>query len=148
MGTVNYKTSDYITLGIKPYSYDMDEEDREVNYECDMLNVENCLAKYSFYYYHITIEPGYYEGFSLNIENNFPIAFDWYEEKLDAQKELTQLKKCLIECTGYGLEKCNPGWCTSYAGYYDTIKAIRATIKEMREEVKNTPTWKQYNKEA
>lgn len=47
-----------------------------------------------------------------------------------------------------GLVKCSPGWCTGYADYNGTIAAIGEAIKAMRDEVKATPTWRQYNKGA
>lgn len=173
MGAINYFTSDYITLGIRPYNIwdfendsDFMEEARENikisgeteesyilrtiedYYKTDEENVSFVLENYNFYYFHVAIKPGYYEGFTLDIENNFPVAFDCWQDKRDAQKELTKLKKCLLECAGVGLVQCFPGWCTSYNDYKSTCKAIEAAIKEMREEVRNTPTWRQYEKEA
>ena len=173
MGAINYFTSDYITLGIKPYSAsdfendaDFMEEVREnveeyggtveseindyINnlYEDDRFNVQLILLTYNFYYFHVTIKPGYYEGFTLDIENNFPIAFDCWQDKRDAQKEITRLKQCLFACAGVGMVQCSPGWCTDHNDYKGTCKAIAAAIKEMRKEVRNTPTWRQYEKEA
>ena len=173
MGTINYRTSSYLTLGIEPYSvFDlkhdadfMDEVQAEIKeyggtveecirayidgcYEADMENVEFILSRYSFYYFHVAIRAGYYEGFSLDIENNFPVAFDDWEDKRAAQKEITSLKQCLLECAGVGLVACHPGWCTGYEDYEGTCKAIAAAIKDMRDEVKNTPTWRQYERET
>lgn len=174
MGTINYCTSDYITLAFKPYNIndftndpewldfiqnewgiDINDENaiyqaaaEEINhyYEEDYCNIATELNKYYFYYFHVTIEPGYYEGFSINIENNFPICFDAYWEKRDAQKEITTIKQFLIDCAGCGMVECSPGWCTGYSNYKDTLKAINEAIKEMREEVKATPTWVQYQR--
>ena len=171
MGAVNYFTSDYITLGVKPYETWDFEEDKDfidemqaqidqfggsieeaihnyINdcYSNDLANIENELSKYSFYYFHIVIKPGYYEGFTLDIENNFPVAFDDFIERREAQKEITSIKKLLLDCAGLGLTQCFPGWCTSYSDYKTTIQAIKSAIKEMREEVKNTPTWRQYER--
>lgn len=170
MGAVNYRTSDYITMGLKPYDVDdftqdkdfMQEVEAEVKeyggtveqaiydyistcYEDDYSNIEMELQKHKFYYFHITIEPGYYEGFTLDIESNFPVAFDSWEDKRDAQKEITEIKQFLIDCAGLGLVQCFPGWCTGYNDYKGTLKAIQAAIKEMREEARTTPTWLQYN---
>lgn len=169
MGAVNYFTSDYITIGVKPYdAYDLEndqyfmqvvheqikeyggtveaaiEEYISDSYECDRENVESILSRYSFCYYHITIKPGYYEGFTLDIESNFPVAFDGWEDRRECQKEITQLKKCLLECAGVGLVSCSPGWCTGYDDYTGTVKAIGVAIKVMRDEVNSTPTWAQY----
>lgn len=167
MGAVNYFTSDYITLGIKPYDYNDFENDSELMeeireqgcnaqeyindliasyYEDDFANIEHELNKYSFYYFHITIKPGYYEGFTLDIENNFPVAFDGWEDKRDAQKEITVIKQFLIDCAGMGLVQCFPGWCTGYSDYKSTVQAIKAAVKGMREVVKSTPTWTQYER--
>lgn len=169
MGAVNYFTSDYITMGIEPYSaYDLENDSDfmdalrdEVNeyggtmdealesyiqtsYEADEMNIEFILEKYSFDYFHVTIKPGYYEGFTLDIENNYPVAFDGWEDKRAAQREITSLKKCLIECAGVGMVECWPGWCTKYNDYRGTCKAIDAAVKVMRDEVNRTPTWTQY----
>ena len=169
MGAVNYFTSDYITMGIEPYSaYDLENDPGfmdalrdevseyggtidealesyiRTSYEADEMNIEFILEKYSFDYFHVTIKPGYYEGFTLDIENNYPVAFDGWEDKRAAQREITSLKKCLIECAGVGMVQCSPGWCTGYNDYGGTIKAIGAAIKVMRDEVNNTPTWTQY----
>ena len=171
MGAINYGTSNYITLGIKPYDYDdfkadayfMKEAKAEVAeyggtiedcinnyiegcYEENYAAVEATLDKYQLWYYRVTIKPGYYEGFSLDIENNYCIALDSWEDRREMNKEITQIKQLLLECAGLGLVACYPGWCTGYEDYNSTIKAIKAAIKEMRAEVKVTPTWAQYEK--
>ena len=93
------------------------------------------------------IKPGYYEGFTIDIENNFPVAFDTWEDKRDAQKEITQIKLFLLECVERGLCQVFPGWCTGYRNYKESITGIKQAIKEMREEIKIIPTWLQYNRE-
>lgn len=95
---------------------------------------------------YITIKPGYYEGFTLDIENNFPVALDSWQDRRDANKEITEIKRFLIECAGLGLVECFPGWCTGYSDYNGTITAIRAAVKEMRDELRTIPTWTQYNR--
>ena len=171
MGAVNYYTSDYITMGLVPYSvYDFEQDTafmRELQeevkeyggtveealnsyisdcYDNDRMNIENELEKHNFYYYHITIKPGYYEGFTLDIENNFPIALDRWEDRRNASKEITEIKQFLIECAGFGLVQCSPGWCARYNDYKGTIKAIKAAIKKMRDELRTIPTVAQYNR--
>lgn len=171
MGAVNYFTSDYITMGLRPYdswefekdSEFMEEMQAQVNeyggttedaiadyinecYSCDYENIEAELEKHNFRYYHIAIRPGYYEGFTLDIENNFPIAFDCWEDRQDASKEITEIKQFLVDCAGLGLVQCLPGWVTGYNDYNGTIKAIKNAIKEMRDELKAVPTWTQYNR--
>lgn len=171
MGAVNYFTSDYITMGLHPYDrFDlendrdfMEEVEAEISeyggtvesaidsyiescYEADYENIAHELAKHSFYYFHIAIKPGYYEGFTLDIENNFPVALDSWEDRREAMKEITEIKRFLTECAGLGLVACSPGWCTGYSDYNGTLKAIREAVKDMRNELKTVPTWTQYNR--
>ena len=156
MGAVNYYTSDYITLGLRPYdTEDFTDENGNIDYEeinycydADRENIENELEKYDFWYYHITIKPGYYEGFTLNIENNFPVALDDCYCRRQANKEITKIKSFLIDCAGLGLVQCFPGWCTGYNDYNGTIAAIKEAVKDMREELKTIPTWRQYERET
>lgn len=171
MGTVNYGRSDYITLGVKPFdAWDIEKDadlmlelqenvtqyggtiESEISeylqecYTCNYDNIAAILDKYRFYYFHVAIKSGYYEGFYLDIEFNFPCAFDNWEEKREAQKEVTLIKQCLLECAGYGLVECSPGWVTSYSNYKTTVKAIRAAVKQMRNDIAITPTWAVYNR--
>ena len=174
MGSINYGTSNYITLGIQPQNvYDLendadfieelregynlteDEDPTSAIYDYisiveddDRANLKSILNKYDFYYFHIQIKSGYYEGFYLDIENNFPIFFEDYTEKQEAQKEITAIKSFLIESAENGLVSVWPGWCTTYHDHKTTLDHINKAIKEMREEVRNTPTWRQYEKEA
>lgn len=171
MGTINYKTSDYITLGIVPMTaYELEQdadfmgcileqveeyggtvEDAIYRYisvchEEDFENVRNELEKQDFHYFHVRIEPGYYEGFSLYIENNYGICYDSWEDKREAQKEVTRLKKFLLACVDFGLVECFPGWCTGFSSLEESIKAISCSVWAMRDEIRNTPTWTQYRK--
>ena len=81
MGAINYKTSDYITIGYNcntEYARDdfwKDEEEQRV-FEISFLydEVAATLEKYDFQFYHVTICPGYYEGFTIDIENNFAVV--------------------------------------------------------------------------
>lgn len=147
MGAINYKTSDYITLGYNCNNIDY-EDDFYHEFISDLYDqIRYRLNQEHFYYFHITLEPGYYEGYSINIEFNFPICFDNWEEKQAAQKEITNIKKFLIECINdFCCVACYPGWCMGYANYSETLKELSAAIHEMRETVKGTPTWSQYHK--
>lgn len=173
MGAINYRTSEYITLGIEPYSvYDLEKDhdfmeeikeiaedngttpEEEINnyiddlYQCDYENIQEELKKYHFKYFNVAILEGYYEGFTIDIECNYMIYFDDYYQKQDAQNEITQLKQFLFDCAGLGLVACFPGWCSGYANYKETLTKIREAVHKMREDVKNTPTYKQYEKAA
>ena len=175
MGTINYKTSNYITMGINTDIYSIDElkkdklfmkemeeevKEYELNsgvvddeylqeyinlcYEDSYEQIKSELKAHEFCYYHITIEPGYYEGFHLYIENNCGVAYVSWTDRAEAQKEITEIKQFLINCAELGLVACFPGWGTSYLDYEGTLKEIDRAIKEMREEVKTIPTWRQY----
>ena len=142
MGTINYGTSDYITVG-----YNCNNIDYEDEFYHDIIidyydQVAYTRARHNFYYFHVSVEPGYYEGFYIDIEHNFNYCYDNYTEKRAALREITQIKKFLIECVN-DFECCavSPGWCTSYYDYKATLKKISEAIKEMREAVRNTPTW-------
>lgn len=171
MGAVNYYTSNYITLGIKPTDawdllHDADfmqfcaeeypeeepekiaEEQAQLYAEADRENAEEIMSKYSFYYWHVVFKSGYYEGFSLDIEANFPIFFDDCHERKEALQEIADLEKLMQELAGVGLVSCHPSWCTSYSDYKGTLQDIKKACREMRQETKATPTWRTYNRET
>ena len=124
------------------YSYIADTE------EADRANIESELKKHNLIYYHITIKPGYYEGFHLDIESNYPVSFDSWEDKREAQKEITEIKQLLLNCVDLGLRQVFPGWCTTYKDRETTIRAVHDAVKDMREEARQTPTWRQYERET
>ena len=147
MGTINYKTSDFITIG-----YNCDYIDYEDEYCHDIVSdyydqVKYRLDQESFYYFSVTLEPGYYEGFYLIIENMFPACYDSSDEKQLAHKEITRIRAFLTECIN-DFECCSvyPGWCTGHADYKRSLKDLSAAIKEMHDTVKKTPTERQYCK--
>ena len=165
MGTINYGTSDYITMGSKPVDgWDLEHdpelmkaleleveeyggtiEEAVISWadainEGDYENAKHIYEKYDFYYFHIELKPGYYDGFYFDIENNFGIAYDSWEDKREAQKEITQIGKMLKELAGVGVVSVSPGWCMGYKDYKQTIADIKSAIKTMRAEVKQTPT--------
>lgn len=133
MGTINYHTSDYITLGVNPNTTDA--------IDCDFLweEIENILDSVVLNNYKVSIKPGYYEGFSVYIENYLPVCFYSWEEKKEAYEEISFLVKCLLECIDCGLVQCWPGWCTAYASKEYSYKGLLAALKEMKEDVKKTP---------
>ena len=149
MGTINYKTSDFITLGYNCNYIDYDDEFYNDDIQDLFDQLQDQLKKERFYYFHIAIEPGYYEGYFLDIEFNYSVCFDGWEDRKEAQKEITQIKAFLLNCSN-NFECCavSPGWCTSYYDYKDTLNKLNAAIKEMRQTVQFTPTYTQYIKEG
>lgn len=151
MRAVNFRTSDIITLGTLPDAAYFEALDGGLDPELlqavtpwdpvlDLYDAARAiLSKYNFYYYHIEIRPGYYEGFSIDIENNYSYCYSNYNDKKEAQKELTQIKKFLLELSAAGLVSYKPG--AGYAGPDQTKKEIIEAIKSEREYIKTIPTW-------
>lgn len=142
MGAINYKKSDYITLGYNTNNIEYDDD-----FYYDLINdeydgIKALLKDTSFYYFNIVLQPGYYEGFTLDIEHNFNYCYDDYSEKLQALKEITRIKNFLYYIVNnFNINTVYPGWCTGYADYTQTIEEISAAIEEMKSSVKNTPTY-------
>lgn len=159
MGAINYFTSDYITLGVNINDlYDDIESNFDDEYTRDYYTsyyvndlydeVENALNNDTFYYFHVQLRPGYYEGFSIDIEFNFGYCLDSWEDKQHAQKEITRIKAFLLKCINdFGLCAVSPGWCTAYYDYGATLAKLNDAIKEMRATVQNTPTWAKIRRE-
>lgn len=154
MGAINYGTSKYITIGLKPYNYDdymtetedIDYELMQMDYETDRENIEYILDKYNLNFFNVSIKFGYYEGFYLDINANFDF-YNWQDKK-DALKEATQLKNMLIECCGVGLCEVHPGWCTAYMPYKESINNIKAAVWHIKEDIKRTETFLQEQRKA
>ena len=142
MGTINYFTSDYITLGVNCNNIESDDDYIFINDDYDQIKY--LLEKERFYYFNIALKPGYYEGFSLDIEFNFAYYFDFWQDRRDALKEITRIYKFLLQCINdFGIVAVSPGWCTAYYTRDESIQRLKAAIKEMRATVKKTPTWRQ-----
>lgn len=141
MGTINYGTSKYITLGYNCNNIDYDEpfyNDFIMDY---YEQIAITLNKYTFNYFSVTLEPGYYEGYYINIEFNYL----WLDscEKREAQKEITQIKQFLLQCVNdFECIAVFPGWCTGYADHNQTLTKLKNAIQEMRQTVRNA----KYNK--
>lgn len=143
MGAINYKTSEFITLGYNCNNIDYEDEFYNDIISDYYYQIQNRLTKESFNCFGVTLEPGYYEGYSMNIKFDFLHFDDWVEKKA-AQKEITSIKKFLLGCVNeFECVAVYPGWCTGYANYEKTLDELNAAIKEMRETVKQTPTYKQ-----
>ena len=113
-------------------------------YDADSENAQTIIDKFKLWYFRVAIEPGYYEGLSIDIQNNFPVFFDNYIEKKEAQKEVTQLKQLLLDLAGVGFVQTFPGWVTGYNDYKNTLNGIKKAVKDIRQEVATTPTFRDY----
>lgn len=146
MGTINYGSNDYVTIGIKPYDMEElkeifpDHTEEEIYYFTPELysehmeEIQDIIDKYYFEHFTLKLNPGYYEGFYMLIENENYYGFYDSEEKEDAINELPQLKECLLKCIEYGLCVVYPGWCTAYLDVSESWKEIDDTIKQLKEE--------------
>ena len=142
MGTINYNTSDYITLGYNCSDINYEDEFYYDNINCEYDEIAALLRNEFFYYFHITLEPGYYEGFIIDIENNFSLFYEDYSGKLEALKEITRIKNFLLYIVNnFNISVVYPGWCTSYGDNKKTVLEIKNAIKEMKYTVKDTPTF-------
>ncbi len=163
MGAINYKSNDIITLGYnipkkekeaaeiaeeEAKNYGNNVEEIEVYYDeesYDYEEVKNILKKYNFNILKIALESGYYQGFYINL--NFDLRyFDNTEEKKEALKETTKLKKLLLELLQINMVSYSPGWLTSYSTEEETKEEIKEAIKNLKEEIKSTLTEKRYFK--
>jgi hypothetical protein len=142
MGAINYKTSEYITIGYNLDNFDYDDEFYFDIIQDDYESIKELLKHQHFYYFHVVLDVGYYNGFSIDIECNFDYYFDNWQDKRDAQKEITQLKAFLKEIIeNYNCCVVAPSWCTTYYNYTDSMKKLNDAVKEMREHIKTIPTW-------
>lgn len=165
MGTVNYKTSDIITLGLRPYEsrdFELDpdfmEEARHqsekygddidsIIYQTiadytddDWRTAENIINRYSFEFFQVNIEPGYYEGFSVNISDDLPGEYWDAEEREQALTDAANLGDMLKELVNTAcLVEVWPGWCTTYHDTDRTLKDIRKTIRGLIYDINDTP---------
>lgn len=112
--------------------------DNELNFIYKECN--NILNNYNFNYYDINIESGYYEGFYLTIDFKYNY-FNDFIEKQQAQKEITQVKKCLLELiNSCGLVSYHAWWCTTYYSKEKTLDMLNEFIKKERVRINDTLT--------
>lgn len=160
MGAWNYGTSDVITVADYDINYTPSIEEIEgtkVDYECDEKTAEDIIYQQhqddeeerfnsvkdlfknqDFKYYSVSVDVGYYEGFQINISRE-QLAFDYWYQRKEMHKELTQIKnKLIVAIEEYLMRVCYPGWCI---GWKDTIneslKALNEAIKEERKVINN-----------
>lgn len=166
MGTINYKTSDYITLGIKPYDREDFINDPECMeaairesiesdisirhyiddligsyYEADKENAECFISKYDFRYFSLSVEPGYYEGLYVDLSEEFPLFIDDEDERKEILQEIETLKSVLIDIAGCGFVACFPGWSTGYSDYNGTLKEIETACNYLKENAMERKPW-------
>ena len=163
MGTINYGTSKRLcTIGydldanavtekdiadyMDEYDVEYDEAERDLddNFYC---NIENCFSEvekllqselpHQPEHYTATVENGYYEGFYIRVDIDCDILGHYDHDVCN--RELTKIVEVLTKCIKeYGLRVVHPGWCTTYEhGKADSIKFLKAALKEEREYIKH-----------
>lgn len=132
MGTINYGTSDIITLGLDV------KKAIDLGFHQDFIYEKNheCVKNYDFVYFNLTVKPGCHNGFYLDINKNFVVPFDSQDEKKQVLTELFTLKGLLIECTYRGLSVCIPGWCTTFFDYYKSLELINQAFDSWQLKIK------------
>lgn len=145
MGAINFGTLTSKSRLALVSTVEADEEDENIYeniYEWDYEEIKTEIEKNNFYYFNLFIDYGYYDGFYLRLaEDNTKWIYNNSQEKAEAIKELTQIKKILTNFVKDGfLRGCYPGWCTTYTTQSQTIKELKAIIKELKEEIKTSYT--------
>ena len=146
MGTINFGTLtniDRLALVNEP-----ETEDEELY--CELVEETQAqLDKLNLYYFSLSIEYGYYEGFYLKLnEENTKYIYANTKEKQEVLKELTAIKNILIELVKDNfLIGCYPSWVTTRLKTAETIKQIKSIIKELKAETMASYTEYKANKE-
>lgn len=144
MGTINYCTGEVITFGTKNngnqyYTERIHELSKEI------------IDKYSFEWFKIKAEYGYYDGTSVVVDKNYVLKKEIEKEGLPAcfkldtedireiESEIENLNKLLEELADL-MPITFPGWCMGYEntkrGKAKEIKnAIAKVIEELDKEV-------------
>lgn len=156
MGTINYKTMEYITLAIQPYDFDdiktgILEDDQyspeeitenlvydTINeyYSCDSENAKSIINNFYSLYFKLDIEPGYYDGLQIILDTDF--CFDTEEDKKQCLDDLESLKKCLIDLAGVGFVACVPFWFMTYYDYKQTLEKIEKATEAIKTDIINS----------
>ena len=140
MGAINYGSNNILNIGynLKDYDYEEDWDFCEDDYN----QVKWELERHNFNYFNIELKGGYYEGFYLDLEFKF-LWLDNYNEKLEALKEATKLRKLLEKCIyDYNMVVYYPGWCTGYEDKKTSLKMVKNAIKEQKHLIKGLYTEK------
>lgn len=151
MGSINYKTNNFVTVGynIPKKEKEMEEiaaEEEEIfnanelyyeEEEMQAQEVKDIIKKYNLNFFDVELVAGYYQGFYIDFDFDY-LYFYNYQEKQEALKEATKLKKLLYELLQFDCVVCLPGWCTSYLNKTESKKAIFQGIKQLKEKIKNT----------
>lgn len=141
MGTINYCTSEIVTLG---YNTDYEigegytEEDKEFQDEDSYYNAKFVLenSDKNFDWFNLNIEGGYYEGYYLKLEKRYETKYLDEEDKEEIRDEINNLEKLLEELLdSTDLTVCHPWWCTTYLNNEESKKEVKKSMNKLRSEI-------------
>ena len=163
MGTINYLTSDIITLVHDTNLYDRDfirdecllndsdidpddVTDSDIDFVIDNF-INDQISELENYvrfeaptmeFFELSVKYGYYEGAQLVIDDSTKYGFDSIEERDDAIKEVDTLKSVLLAVRELGFRACAPSWCPKYYNDDETLAKIDDAINELKNKIKGT----------
>lgn len=141
MGTINYRSSDIITLGYNTdYTIEegMDEEDKSLQDEDAYYNSKFILDNYNytFEWFNVELKAGYYEGYYLDLDKKYYTEGLDKEEKKEIREEINELKNLLIELISSSeMNVCYPWWCTGWEDYENSIAKVKEAMEKLRKEI-------------
>lgn len=165
MGTINYGTSKYITMGIDPYDFEQvknciieelqedqedvtpdDISDQEVYdriesyYDADRENAEYYLNELNLNTgnFSVKLNPGYYEGLYISIDYDNLYFYD-QDEKDETIRDVKKIIDLLKNLAGIRFQACYPFWYTTFKSYEETLKEIETAYNDMISDINNTP---------
>ena len=163
MGTINYFTSDIVTMVHDSNLYDRDfirEEcilndsdvdpddvtDADIDFIIDnfindqISELENYVGfdAPAMEFFKLSVKYGYYEGAQLIIDDSTKYGFDSEEERADALKEADTLKTALLDVYELGFCACAPSWCPKYYNHDETTQEIDNAINDLKSRITNT----------
>lgn len=165
MGTINYGTSKYITMGIDPYDFeqvknciieDLQEDQEDITpgeisdqevydridfyYEADRDNAEYYLNELNLNTgnFSVKLNPGYYEGLYISIDYDILYFYD-QDEKDETIQDAKKIIDLLKNLAGIGFQACHPFWYTTFKSYEETLKEIETAYNDMISDIDNTP---------
>lgn len=146
MGTINYNTSKYITIG-----YDCRLIDDEYDWSTEIIaedysTVEELIKELSFEIINVEALLGYYEGYFIDISFDYRY-FDDENERSDASNEVIKLKNLLTKLIDeFSLVSVKPGWCTAYRSRNDSLKELNIAIDALIKDIDRIPLYEEMDK--
>lgn len=154
MGTINYGTSHFITVGLNTWDFEDGIDDEGFVVEgsrYDLMDdirtgIENLLEDSGIKddsAYNVKIESGYYEGFYINITDEY-LYFDDETDREEAREQITAIFDFLYKAVDEGLCVVYPGWVTKCLNYEDSKKALEEAFNQALADCDKKPDYEKY----